>query len=82
MTEDLSEFVALSKRNQRTPCSVGAALAQLQPRERKLLEKALAQTSDVIRNAGIQAWLQARGIEVASAAITTHRRKKCRCHPI
>lgn len=77
---DLTEFFKLSKPKKR-PCQVGFAMSQLKPAERKQLEAALAADSGIITTGAVQQWLAARGHEVSSPALTSHRRTKaCTCY--
>lgn len=76
---DLSEFFKYS-RPKKKPCAVGFALESVSVEERKQLEAACAQDIGIITTSAISQWLAARGHEVNTAALTSHRRRTCSCH--
>jgi hypothetical protein len=75
---DLSEFAALSNPKQ-GPCVTGRALTELDETAAAQLRAALAEPQEVITNAGINAWLAARGFETKWQAVASHRRGACGC---
>lgn len=89
MSEDLSEFIALSEIH--TQCGVGRALtdSRLTRRQRVQLKAALdspfplrheRKVSGGITHRGIQKWLEKRGINVRDDTVARHRKKECTCH--
>ncbi len=77
---DLTEFLKLS-RPRKAPCTIGLAMADLKPQERKQLAAACATDSGLITNKAILEWLEIRGHgEVSSPRLTSHRQRSCTCH--
>lgn len=77
---DLTEFAELSKRDQRQRCKVGIARDQLATdEERAQLDAAIAAEDDITVG-GIIKWLERRDQQASSAAVSSHRKRRCRCH--
>lgn len=73
---DLSEFHALSEPCHQK-CGVAAVLEQLKPKERELLDAALA--ANGITHVAISKWLHARGKSVSDQTVSRHRKRRCSC---
>lgn len=77
---ELAEFFQYS-RPARAPCKLGFAKAQLDDAEEALLDRALAQSTNIITAASIVKWLEKRGHDsVTFASIISHRARKCSCY--
>lgn len=77
---DLSEFRALSKRaDQRNPCKIGQALEALPRDQRNQLVAALADPAHITVGA-IATWCEVRQLDVSVSAVSSHRRRKCKCN--
>ena len=79
MSEDLSEFIALS-RPARMACGVGIALDGLSAVKRAKVREALAADQRLISHQAISDWLKTHAhITVKAYTIGRHRKGRCSC---
>lgn len=78
MSEDLSEFIALS-RPRRLECSVKTALRHLPAAQRRKVIDAFAADPGLITHQAISDWLKQHNVDVRANTIARHRKGRCSC---